>query len=63
MAALKQQTLRTDLASIIKRLPALKTQFGEHSVSYQQALIRVKRLWSILRMTRSQTEFLQDIKN
>jgi len=61
MAKLQQQALRGDLLNAAKILPELKEQHGRSSPHYQAALKHVARLWSVLKMTRRQEEFLAEI--
>lgn len=61
MAKLQQHALSGDLLIAAKELIELKAQDGEDSVGYRNGLKRVARLWSVLKMTRRNDEFLQDV--
>ena len=61
MAKLQQTALLGDLLTATHGLKDLKDQRGQDSTDYRNGLKRVARLWSVLRMTRHNEEFLNDV--
>ncbi len=61
MSKLNQNVICGELVNASQTLLELQDSQGKTSVAYQQGLTRVTRLWAILKMTRSQDEFLHDI--
>jgi uncharacterized protein (DUF1786 family) len=63
MQKLEQRVLRNDVQLAEKRLSQVAARHGKSSPEYREALQRFARLWSVLKMTRSQEEFLTELKN
>ena len=61
MSKLEQRTLRNDVYQAEKNLISIASKQGKTSPEYRQALRQFVRLWSILKMTRSQDEFFQEV--
>lgn len=61
MAKLQQHALLGDLLTAAHELKNLKDQQGQDSIDYRNGLKRVARLWSVLRMTRRNDEFLNNV--
>jgi hypothetical protein len=63
MQKLEQRVLRNDVQLAEKQLSSIATKHGKTSPEYREALKRFARLWSVLKMTRSQEEFLTELNN
>jgi DNA-nicking Smr family endonuclease len=63
MPKLEQRVLKHDVIQAEKQLTKLAITHGKTSPEYQNALKRFIRLWSVLRMTRSQDEFFHEVSN
>lgn len=61
MAPPDQRILKHDLFQSQKTLRLLEQRFGKTSAEYQNALVKITRLWAMLQMTRHQDEFLSQI--
>lgn len=61
MAPPQQRVLRNDVLQAERGLLQVEAQHGKDSPEYRQALTRMARLWSVLKLTRGQDEFLQDL--
>lgn len=57
----ERRQLKADLNQTQKVLDAIATEFGKDNRDYQLALQRFARLWFVLRLTRSQDEFLKEV--
>ena len=61
MPKLEQRKLKADLNRAEKALNTIASEIGKDNLEYQQALLRFTRLWFVLRLTRSNDEFLQEV--
>jgi len=61
MPKLEQQTLRQDVCRAEQTLLSIEKEYGKESQQYQSALKRFLRLWFILKMTRTNQEFLHEV--
>lgn len=63
MPKLEQRVLTYDVQQAEKHLARIAKTHEKTSAEYQNALKRFIRLWSVLRMTRSQDEFFHEVSN
>ena len=58
MQKLEQRTIRHHLLLAQRRLEQLALTYGKHTPQYRSMLVKIRRLWALLQMTRSRNEFL-----
>jgi hypothetical protein len=61
MAQLEQRTVKHHLFVSERKLGQIAAHYGKDSSQYRDMLKHIGRLWAILRMTRSQSEFLSEV--
>lgn len=63
MPKLEQRTLKNDVYQAEKDLRSIASEQGRSTPAYQNALRRFARLWSVLKMTRSHSEFFREVSS
>ncbi len=58
---LEPRVIRNDIFKTQQSLAQLEAKHGKASPEYQQALKNFARLWSVLKLTHQQNEFLEEI--
>ncbi|WP_373532605.1 hypothetical protein [Vampirovibrio sp.] len=61
MPKLEQRTLQRDLSQAESALSDIAIQQGKESPQYRLALRHFGRIWSLLKLTRTQDEFFAEI--
>ena len=60
MTKFELQLLKNDFFKAERALLSTEQEYGKASPQYQEALKRFARLWAVLKMSRSQEEFLRE---